>query len=213
MDAVHPPPRSSLEADPTVQRQIPRASRRAPEREFDPRAAASDARQNVHKARPGSRWMACQPGGPVFRRSVSRTSTSVAADAAPSGNCQRPPPNENAGKQSIDGEFFLGFNAARRGSCSGEKTGASLRLRSHPAIPSLLTIEPRLTGRSRLHVEQGQHPIEQSFHLERLVQEVVGAGGSQVVDLVFLDHARDADDPDVVHRTCRCGPAGRLPCR
>ena len=50
------------------------------------------------------------------------------------------------------------------------------------------------------------HPLDEPFDLERLVHEVVGAGRLQLADLVFFDHAGDADDPHVVHALVAADP-------
>ena len=42
--------------------------------------------------------------------------------------------------------------------------------------------------------------LDQDVHVERLAEEVVRPGELQFLDLVVLDHARDADDPNVFHR-------------
>ncbi len=55
-------------------------------------------------------------------------------------------------------------------------------------------------GHAGLHIQQSADPADQFIDIQRLVQKIVGTRGLQVVDLVFLDHPRDADDLDVGHR-------------
>src|SRR5437899_4733311 len=52
-------------------------------------------------------------------------------------------------------------------------------------------------GRHRFDFELSAHPVDQLFDVEGLVQEVVGARELELLDLVVLDHAADAQDADV----------------
>jgi hypothetical protein len=62
------------------------------------------------------------------------------------------------------------------------------------------TVHDSGRGRSRFDVELGAHPVDESFDLERLVQEVIGSSETKFLDLVFLDHAGDAQHADIFQR-------------
>src|SRR5258707_338938 len=56
-----------------------------------------------------------------------------------------------------------------------------------------------LTSRYGFQVEQLAHAFDQRFDFERLVHEIVRAGGFEVFDFVFFDHPGNADDPHRIH--------------
>src|SRR5947199_7438127 len=73
--------------------------------------------------------------------------------------------------------------------------------KTSPVFYSSFTVHHSSFSASRqgggLDLQQGAHAVDQLLDLERLVQEVVGPGQAQLLDLVLLDHAADAEDAHV----------------
>src|ERR1043166_4082095 len=58
----------------------------------------------------------------------------------------------------------------------------------------------------RFHLEHLAHAVDQLLRVKRLVHEVVGPCETQVLNLVVLDHAADAQDADFFHGVVRTHP-------
>ena len=83
--------------------------------------------------------------------------------------------------------------------------GLATRWDSFPPAPGDNVLRQRLrrsrpAGHARLHIQQSADAAHQFIDIQRFVQKIVGPRFPQLLDLVFLDHPRDADDLDVRHR-------------
>src|SRR5271157_833461 len=95
--------------------------------------------------------------------------------------------------------------ASMKRSCVSDATRTSGRPK-HPSIAW------RSANGARLHIQESANPPHQFIDIERLVQEIVGARLAEILDLVLLDHSRNADDLDVRHRGIAANQfANRLP--
>src|SRR5262249_10259282 len=84
-----------------------------------------------------------------------------------------------------------------------KENGPALGTAQRPAPCLLVSLSPCLVsglrgGRHRLDLQLPAHPVDELVDLEGLVQEVVGPRQAQLLDLVLLDHAADAEDADVL---------------
>src|SRR5271166_6562693 len=72
--------------------------------------------------------------------------------------------------------------------------------------PSSFIHHPFASGRGggRLDLQQAAHAVNQLLDVEGLVQEVVGSGQAQLLDLVLFDHAANAEDAHILQG--RVGP-------
>src|SRR5262249_2927446 len=59
--------------------------------------------------------------------------------------------------------------------------------------------ESRSTNQTSLHIQESADAPHQFIDIERLVQEVVGTRLAQLLDLVLLDHPRNANNLDIGH--------------
>lgn len=72
---------------------------------------------------------------------------------------------------------------------TGADHGQATARAQSPADGRNTDIASRLGSGDRFQFEHLAHPLDELLDLERLVEEVVGARGPQVADLVVLDHA------------------------